>query len=145
MYAMAKLIQTCISSTARLPTWACLSAWILSLAIIISALIVLGYIFLGGLTSAIYNEVLQFFLIVAGFLPLCLGRPEKRGRMEWSERRGCRKRYTHSWQGMTQSAAPIPSAWNGSAWRWDWVLYCRLAIGVRIFSSSRRAMAAKTR
>ena len=30
----------------------------------------LGYISLGGLTSAIYNEVLQFFLIVAGFMPL---------------------------------------------------------------------------
>src|SRR5881628_1408959 len=36
------------------------------------AVIVLGYIFLGGLTSAIYNEVLQFFLIVLGFLPLVL-------------------------------------------------------------------------
>ena len=34
--------------------------------------IVLAYIFLGGLTSAIYNEVLQFFLIVAGFFPLVL-------------------------------------------------------------------------
>src|SRR5207245_4992922 len=34
--------------------------------------IVLIYIFLGGLTSAIYNEVLQFFLIVLGFLPLVL-------------------------------------------------------------------------
>ncbi|MGH7670559.1 MAG: sodium:solute symporter family transporter, partial [Gemmatimonadaceae bacterium] len=30
------------------------------------------YIFMGGLTSAIYNEVLQFFLIVLGFLPLVL-------------------------------------------------------------------------
>ena len=30
----------------------------------------LVYIFLGGLTSAIYNEVMQFFLIVAGFAPL---------------------------------------------------------------------------
>src|SRR5213079_137628 len=28
------------------------------------------YVFLGGLTSAIYNEVLQFFLIVFGFAPL---------------------------------------------------------------------------
>jgi SSS family solute:Na+ symporter len=37
---------------------------------IVAALIVLGYIFLGGLTSAIYNEVLQFFLIVFGFAPL---------------------------------------------------------------------------
>lgn len=38
--------------------------------IAVSALIVLAYILLGGLTSAIYNEVLQFFMIVFGFLPL---------------------------------------------------------------------------
>jgi SSS family solute:Na+ symporter len=40
------------------------------LCILVSAAIVLAYIFMGGLTSAIYNEVLQFFLIVLGFLPL---------------------------------------------------------------------------
>jgi SSS family solute:Na+ symporter len=40
------------------------------MCIIVSAAIVLIYIFLGGLTSAIYNEVLQFFLIVLGFCPL---------------------------------------------------------------------------
>jgi len=40
--------------------------------LVISASIVLLYIFLGGLTSAIYNEVLQFFLIVLGFLPVVL-------------------------------------------------------------------------
>jgi len=38
--------------------------------LLISALIVLVYMVLGGLTSAIYNEVLQFFLIVIGFAPL---------------------------------------------------------------------------
>ena len=38
--------------------------------IFVSAFIVLVYIFLGGLTSAIYNEVLQFFMIVLGFAPL---------------------------------------------------------------------------
>ncbi len=37
-----------------------------------SAAIVLAYTFLGGLTSAIYNEVLQFFLIVIGFSPLAI-------------------------------------------------------------------------
>ena len=41
-----------------------------NLCILVSAAIVLAYIFMGGLTSAIYNEVLQFFLIVLGFLPL---------------------------------------------------------------------------
>jgi SSS family solute:Na+ symporter len=40
------------------------------LSIFISAGIVLVYIVLGGLTSAIYNEVLQFFMIVFGFAPL---------------------------------------------------------------------------
>src|ERR1700735_3017818 len=65
MYAMALLIQTLGLFRGILP-----EAWIFHVSILLSALIVLGYIFLGGLTSAIYNEVLQFFLIVAGFLPL---------------------------------------------------------------------------
>jgi SSS family solute:Na+ symporter len=47
-----------------------LLGWSFSFSVLVSALIVLLYIFLGGLTSAIYNEVLQFFLIVAGFVPL---------------------------------------------------------------------------
>jgi len=38
----------------------------------VSGAIVLIYIYTGGLTSAIYNEVLQFFLIVFGFLPLVI-------------------------------------------------------------------------
>src|SRR5215203_720899 len=47
-----------------------LLGWDFNFSVLVSAVIVLAYIFLGGLTSAIYNEVLQFFLIVAGFLPL---------------------------------------------------------------------------
>jgi SSS family solute:Na+ symporter len=57
MYAMAKLMGL-------------LLGWSFEGSIAISAVIVLVYIFLGGLTSAIYNEVLQFFMIVFGFLPL---------------------------------------------------------------------------
>ena len=47
-----------------------LLGWDFNFSVLISALIVLLYILLGGLTSAIYNEVLQFFLIVTGFIPL---------------------------------------------------------------------------
>ena len=39
--------------------------WSINTAILLSAAIVLTYITLGGLTSAIYNEVIQFFVIVA--------------------------------------------------------------------------------
>ncbi len=47
-----------------------LLGWDLNTSMIVAAVIVLVYIFFGGLTSAIYNEVLQFFLIVFGFAPL---------------------------------------------------------------------------
>src|SRR4051794_12531824 len=46
--------------------------WSIGFSIVISAVIVLVYITLGGLTSAIYNEVLQFFIIVASLLPLTI-------------------------------------------------------------------------
>lgn len=57
MYALALLMET-------------LLGWNFNLSILISAMIVLAYTYLGGLKSAIYNEVLQFFLIIIGFLPL---------------------------------------------------------------------------
>ena len=57
MYAMGKLFNL-------------LLGWSFDVSILVSAVIVLAYVLLGGLTSAIYNEVLQFFLIVFGFLPL---------------------------------------------------------------------------
>jgi SSS family solute:Na+ symporter len=46
--------------------------WSITVAILVAAAIVLAYITLGGLTSAIYNEVLQFFIIIAALLPLTI-------------------------------------------------------------------------
>ena len=103
MYAMALLIQTLhifdsLFLALHLPL-----GWIFHFSIMLSAVIVLGYIFLGGLTSAIYNEVLQFFLIVAGFLPLVwIGLKNVGG---WT---GLQKTLgpamTHSWRGMDSPA-----------------------------------------
>ena len=42
----------------------------LPIAVVLSAGFVLSYILLGGLSSAIYNEVMQFFVICAGLIPL---------------------------------------------------------------------------
>ncbi|CAL9505043.1 hypothetical protein SUDANB6_03527 [Streptomyces sp. enrichment culture] len=39
-------------------------------AIVVAGAFVLGYITLGGLSSAIYNEVLQFFVILAALIPI---------------------------------------------------------------------------
>jgi SSS family solute:Na+ symporter len=49
-----------------------LLGWSIAIAILVAAALVLVYITLGGLTSAIYNEVLQFFIIVASLLPLTI-------------------------------------------------------------------------
>src|SRR4029453_11494574 len=49
-----------------------LLGWPLWVALIIAAVVVLSYITLGGLSAAIYNEVLQFFVIVAALVPLTL-------------------------------------------------------------------------
>ncbi|MGA1367185.1 MAG: sodium:solute symporter family protein [Blastocatellia bacterium] len=95
MYAMGLLLNL-------------LLGWDFSLSIWVSALIVLVYIFLGGLTSAIYNEVLQFFLIVFGFAPLVfLGLKDAGG---WG---GLQSRLAE----VATSNGYAPGAWTQS-WRW---------------------------
>src|SRR4051794_11369078 len=59
MYALGLLFQLVLG-------------WSFTASVLLSAIIVLIYTLLGGLTSAIYNEVLQFFLIVLGFAPLAI-------------------------------------------------------------------------
>ncbi len=113
MYAMARLIQTLHIFDSLFLHLGLPLGWIFHFAILLSAIIVLGYIFLGGLTSAIYNEVLQFFLIVAGFLPLVwVGLRNVGG---WS---GLKEKmppaFSHSWRGMTNAHNnPLGVEWFG--------------------------------
>lgn len=99
MYAMALLIQTLHIFDEPFRLLHLPQTWIFHVSIVLSALIVLGYIFLGGLTSAIYNEVLQFFLIVAGFAPLVfLGLKNVGG---WSGlKANLPPAFVHTWRGM---------------------------------------------
>ncbi|WP_260705454.1 sodium:solute symporter family protein [Edaphobacter flagellatus] len=95
MYAMALLIQTLGLLHGIVP-----DQYIFHVSVFLSAIIVLAYIFLGGLTSAIYNEVLQFFLIVAGFAPLV-----------WIGLRN-----VGGWQGIKQTLpAAMTHSWRGMA------------------------------
>ncbi|HST85686.1 MAG TPA: sodium:solute symporter family protein [Kineosporiaceae bacterium] len=78
--------------------------WPLWLSLITAAAIVLTYTLLGGLSAAIYNEVLQFFIIVAALLPLTLAGLHKVG----------------GWDGLKAKVADSPggaeqlSAWPGT-------------------------------
>lgn len=97
MYAMALLIQTLGLFRGIIP-----DHYIFHVSVFLSAIIVLAYIFLGGLTSAIYNEVLQFFLIVAGFAPLVwIGLRNVGG---WQGiKHTLPASMTHSWRGMAHA------------------------------------------
>ncbi len=108
MYAMALLIQTLGLFHGLMP-----DKYIFHVSVVLSGVIVLGYIFLGGLTSAIYNEVLQFFLIVAGFAPLVwIGLRNVGG---WQGIRATLPAsMTHSWRGMGHASTnPLGVEWFG--------------------------------
>jgi SSS family solute:Na+ symporter len=99
MYAMGKLLQL-------------LLGWNFNAAIIVSALIVLAYTFLGGLTSAIYNEVLQFFLIVIGFIPLVYLGLKDVGGWDGLKARIGNDAMVHSWKYLgSPSANPMGVEW----------------------------------
>src|SRR6476659_6087021 len=92
-----------------------LLGWPIFLGIVVAAVIVLVYITLGGLSSAIYNEVLQFFVIVAALVPLALvglhdvggwgGLKDQITAMKGSDQ------LLHSWQATGGSKNPLEASW----------------------------------
>jgi len=91
LYALAKLLEITLH-------------WNFNISIWISAGIVMVYTFMGGLTSAVYNEVLQFFLIVLGLSPLVIVSLQDAG--GWSQIRAqLSPEYTHTWKYMGDAAS----------------------------------------
>ncbi|RQN10121.1 Na+/galactose cotransporter [Aeromicrobium camelliae] len=78
-----------------------LLGWSLWVSLVVAAAIVLSYTALGGLSAAIYNEVLQFFVIVAALVPLTTIALHKVG----------------GWDGIREQIQPGPeqlSSWPGT-------------------------------
>ena len=112
-FAAMTIFSSGISMYAMGALLALLLGWNIHLSIMASAIVVLCYIVFGGLTGAIYNEVVQFFLIVFGFTPLVfLGLRDVGG---WS---GLASRvpetFMHSWAHLgAPSANPMGVEWIG--------------------------------
>jgi SSS family solute:Na+ symporter len=142
MYAIAKLIQTLHVFDGVFQRLGFANYRIFDFAIFISALVVLIYTFLGGLSSAIYNEVLQFFLIVTGFLPLVwLGLKNVGGWQGLKATLG--PSYTHSWAGMAHANTnPLGVEWFGLVMGLGFVL--SFGYWCTDFLVVQRAMAAKS-
>jgi solute:Na+ symporter, SSS family len=69
-FAVAAVLQAGVNLYALAIILEALLGWSLWLSVLVAAGFVLAYIALGGLSGAIYNEVLQFFVILAGLIPV---------------------------------------------------------------------------
>src|ERR1700740_2761440 len=104
MYAMAVVMKVVLG-------------WDINFSILVSSLAVAIYVALGGLRSAIFNEVLQFFLIWAGGLLIpILGLHEAGG---WTNLKAqiahnFSAQYVHLWSGLGHfSTNPMGIHWTG--------------------------------
>ncbi len=92
--------------------------WDINFSIWVSSITVAAYVFLGGLLSAIFNEVLQFFLIWLGAIVISiLGLIEAGG---WSgmvariHKNFPEQDYTHLWKGLGSfTTNPMGIHWTG--------------------------------
>src|SRR6202521_1371866 len=104
MFAMPKVMQTVLG-------------WDINFSIWVSSLTVAIYVTLGGLRSAIFNEVLQFFLIWAGALLIpILGLYEAGGwtnlKLQIAQRTS--EQYVHLWSGLGSfTTNPMGIHWTG--------------------------------
>lgn len=129
MYALGLLFQLMLG-------------WSFSASVLLSAAIVLAYTWLGGLTSAIYNEVLQFFLVVFGFTPLAVLAVLKAGGWEGMAAR-VPAVMTHAWRYTGDASRnPMGVEWFGLAMGLGFVL--SFGYWCTDFLVVQRAMAARS-
>jgi SSS family solute:Na+ symporter len=114
-FAVMTLFASGISMNALAKLLNQLLGWNYHVALWICSIVVLVYVLKGGLTSAIYTEVLQFFMIVLGFAPVVyLGLKDAQG---WGN-------MTSQLHAVAQNPAALdlnsksfgPDAWT-SAWK----------------------------
>jgi SSS family solute:Na+ symporter len=135
LYALALIIHLMIG-------------WSVTTAILAAAALVLVYITLGGLTSAIYNEVLQFFIIVAALLPLTIVALHAVGGLHGLENKikadpKLGSPALHAWRGLAihHVTNPLKSDWVGVVFGLGFVL--SFGYWTTNFAEVQRALSAK--
>ncbi|HZC14039.1 MAG TPA: sodium:solute symporter family protein, partial [Thermoleophilaceae bacterium] len=120
--------------------------WSINTAIVIAAGIVLAYITLGGLSSAIYNEVLQFFVILAALIPLVvvalIDVGGFSGLVDRVEQTDLGSAGLHAWEGMGIGGDnPIGANWIATVFGLGFVL--SFGYWTTNFAEVQRALSAK--
>jgi SSS family solute:Na+ symporter len=109
-FAIVTILMSGIDMFAFAVVFRSMLGWPFTGSVLLASGVVLVFVFWGGLSSSIYNEFLQFFLIVVGFLPLTfLGLREVGG---WSGLLArLPEQYLHTWKGMAGPGDPLGVPW----------------------------------
>lgn len=133
MHALADLLNT-------------LLGWNYGVSLVVTSAIVLAYVLKGGLSSAIYNEVLQFFMIVFGIAPLAyLGLKNVGGwdgLMVKLHASPAGEGAVHSWAQTATTANPLGVPWYGILFGLGFVL--SFGYWTTNFAEVQRALAANS-
>jgi SSS family solute:Na+ symporter len=126
-----------------------LLGWPIIVGIVVAAVIVLVYITLGGLSSAIYNEVLQFFVILAALVPLTLVGLHDVGGWDGlkdavTNAKGGGEALLHSWEGtgVGHVTNPLEASWIPIVFGLGFVL--SFGYWTTNFAEVQRALSAKS-
>jgi solute:Na+ symporter, SSS family len=145
LFALAQVLIAGVNLYALAIVVRALLGWPLWLAIVVGAAIVLAYITLGGLSSAIYNEVLQFFVILAGLIPITIVGLTKVGGWHGlvTAVRGSKlgDPALHAWSNTGSSHNPLGANWIGIVFGLGFVL--SFSYWTTNFAEVQRALSAK--
>ena len=139
-FAIVTILMSGIDMFAFAVVFKSMLGWPFPVSVLLASGVVLVFVFWGGLSSSIYNEFLQFFLIVLGFLPLTfMGLHEVGG---WHALLAkLPEQYGHTWQGMAGPGDPLGVPW------WVMVVGLGLCAGPAYWCTDflliQRALAAK--
>ena len=106
-FGILTLLTSGINMYAAALVFNVLLGWSLNACIWFAALFIMVYILLGGLSSSIYNETLQFFLIVAGLLPLTIVGLISVGGWSGLQARVNNPAFFHLWTGTAGNGNPF--------------------------------------
>ena len=144
-FAVAQVLIAGVNLYALALVLEALLGWPLWVSIVIGAAIVLTYISIGGLSSAIYNEVLQFFVILAGLIPITIIGLVKvggwHGLMESVKTSKLGDAALHTWQNTGSSGNPLGANWIGIVFGLGFVL--SFGYWTTNFAEVQRALSAK--
>ena len=144
-FAVAQMLIAGVNLYALALILDALLGWPLWVSIVVGAAIVLIYIGIGGLSSAIYNEVLQFFVILAGLIPITIIGLVKVGGVDGlfeAVRNGpLGEAGLHTWANTGSTDNPLGANWIGIVFGLGFVL--SFGYWTTNFAEVQRALSAK--